>query len=148
MHLVEGHMMTGGETEDIGLLTGGIEDPDPDAMEKVVATETAMEEVEAGGDSRVKPKVLEHDRYKLRIEFQGEDHGFCNLLRRTLLEEPSVEFAGYHLEHPLLASPVVTLKTKKRMATVVLREALEKILARTEEFRKGFSQTLSDYSIG
>lgn len=117
-------------------------------MMKVVVTETAMEEVETGGDSRVKPKVLEHDRYELRIEFQGEDHGFCNLLRRTLLEEPSVEFAGYHLEHPLLASPVVILKTKKRMATVVLREALEKILARTEEFRKGFSQTLSDYSIG
>jgi len=141
-------MMTGGEMEDIGLLTGGIEGPDPDAMMKVVVTETAMEEVETGGDSRVKPKVLEHDRYELRIEFQGEDHGFCNLLRRTLLEEPSVEFAGYHLEHPLLASPVVILKTKKRMATVVLREALEKILARTEEFRKGFSQTLSDYSIG
>lgn len=116
-------------------------------MAKIVATEAAVEEVETGGDSRVKPKVLEHDRYALRIEFQGEGHGFCNLLRRTLLEEPAVEFAGYHLEHPLLASPVVTLKTKKRMATVVLREALEKILARTEEFRKGFSQTLSDHGI-
>jgi DNA-directed RNA polymerase subunit L len=141
-------MMTGAEMEDIGLSTGEIEGPDPDAMVKVVATDDTMEEVEAGGDSRVKPKVLEHDRYELRIEFQGEDHGFCNLLRRTLLEEPAVESAGYHLEHPLLASPVVTLKTKKRMATVVLREALEKILARTEEFRKGFNQTLSDHSIG
>ena len=148
MHLAEDRMMTGAETENTGLSTGGIEGPDPDAMVSVAATEAAMEEVEAGGDSRVKPKILEHERYELRIEFQGEDHGFCNLLRRTLLEEPSVEFAGYHLEHPLLASPVVTLKTKKRMATVVLREALEKILARTEEFRKGFSQTLSDHSIG
>jgi len=128
-------------------MIGAIEDPDPGAMVKVVATEIVVDEVEAGGNSRVKPKVLEHERYELRIEFQGEDHGFCNLLRRTLLEEPAVEFSGYHLEHPLLASPVITLKTNKRMASVVLREALEKILARTEEFRKGFSQTLSDHGI-
>ncbi|MFW9800394.1 MAG: RpoL/Rpb11 RNA polymerase subunit family protein, partial [Candidatus Thorarchaeota archaeon] len=106
-----------------------------------------VEETGAGGDIRMKPKVLEHDRFELRIEFQGEDHGFCNLLRRTLLEEPSVEFAGYHLEHPLLASPVVTLRTKRRKASVVLREALEKILARSEEFRKGFNQTISDHGI-
>jgi len=62
-----------------------------------------------------------------------------------LLEEPSVEFAGYNIDHPLLAEPVFTLRTKKRQANVVLREALEKMLARTEEFRKMFNQSASDY---
>ncbi len=121
--------------------------PDPDVTTTGVTAEAVVEETGAGGNIRMKPIVLEHDRYELRIEFQGEDHGFCNLLRRTLLEEPSVEFAGYHLEHPLLASPVVTLRTKRRKASVVLREALEKILARSEEFRKGFNQTISDHGI-
>lgn len=93
----------------------------------------------------MKPRLIEQDRVELRIEFQEEDHGFCNLLRKTLLEEPAVEFAGYNLEHPLLASPVVTLKTKRRQANVVLREGLEKMLARTEKFRKTFNQAVSDH---
>ena len=93
----------------------------------------------------MKPKLIEYERSELRIEFQEEDHGFCNLLRTTLLEEPSVEFAGYNIEHPLLANPVVTLKTKRRQTNVVLREALEKMLARTEEFRKTFNRSVADH---
>ncbi|MFX0106932.1 MAG: RpoL/Rpb11 RNA polymerase subunit family protein [Candidatus Hodarchaeota archaeon] len=95
----------------------------------------------------MKPRVLEQDRTELRVEFQEEDHGFCNLLRKTLLEEAAVEFAGYNIEHPLLASPIVTVRTKRRQANVVLREGLEKMLARTEEFRKKFSQAASDHRV-
>jgi DNA-directed RNA polymerase subunit L len=86
-------------------------------------------------------KVIESNRYELKIEIGGEGHSFCNLLRKTLLEEPSVDSAGYSIDHPLLASPIFILKTKKRQANVVLREALEKMLARTEEFRKKIAQT-------
>jgi DNA-directed RNA polymerase subunit L len=68
-------------------------------------------------------------------------------LRKTLLEESSCEFAGYSIDHPLLANPIFTIKTKRRHANVVLREALEKMLARTEEFRKTFLQAVSDHSI-
>ena len=68
-------------------------------------------------------------------------------MRKTLLEEPAVQFAGYTIEHPLLANPVVSLKTKKRQANVVLREGFERILARTEEFRKKFNQAVSDYNV-
>jgi DNA-directed RNA polymerase subunit L len=42
---------------------------------------------------------------------------------------------------------VRTKKSSKRQAKVVLREALEKMLARTEEFRKDVNQAVSDYSI-
>jgi DNA-directed RNA polymerase subunit L len=80
------------------------------------------------------------------FEIGGEGHSFPNLLRKTLLEEAAVEFAGYNIEHPLLASPVITLRTQRRQANVVLREALEKMLARTEEFRKKFNQAMSDHS--
>jgi DNA-directed RNA polymerase subunit L len=65
-----------------------------------------------------------------------------------LLEESAVEFAGYNIEHPLLASPIVTLKTKRRQANVVLREGLERMLARTEEFRKRFNQAITDHNVG
>jgi len=93
----------------------------------------------------MEPRIIEQSRYELKFEIGGESHSFPNLLRKTLLEEPSVEFAGYNIDHPLLAEPVFTLRTKKRQANVVLREALEKMLARTEEFRKMFNQSASDY---
>ncbi|MHA1575954.1 MAG: RpoL/Rpb11 RNA polymerase subunit family protein [Candidatus Thorarchaeota archaeon] len=93
----------------------------------------------------MEPRIIEQSRYEVKFEIGGESHSFPNLLRKTLLEEPSVEFAGYNIDHPLLASPVFTLRTKKRQANVVLREALERMLARTEEFRKMFKQSASDY---
>jgi DNA-directed RNA polymerase subunit L len=95
----------------------------------------------------MKPKAIENSRYELRVEFEDETHSFPNLLRKTLLEEPSVEFAGYSIDHPLLANPIVTIRTKRRQANVVLREALEKMLARTEEFRKRFNQAISDHNV-
>jgi len=95
----------------------------------------------------LKAKTIEHSRAEIKVEFPEEGHGFCNLLRKTLLEEPSVEFAGYTIDHPLLANPVVSLKTKRRQANVVLREGFEKMLARTEEFRKKFNQAVSDYNV-
>jgi DNA-directed RNA polymerase subunit L len=95
----------------------------------------------------VKPRTIEHTTREIKFEIGGEGHSFPNLLRKTLLEEPSVEFAGYSIEHPLLASPILTLRTKKRQSNVVLRESLEKMLARTEEFRKKFKQAVSDHSV-
>lgn len=95
----------------------------------------------------MKPRLIEKARHELKIEYQGEGHAFCNFLRKTLLEMPSVEFAGYNIDHPLLSSPIVTIRTKKRQANVVLREGLETMLARTEEFRKKFNQSVSDHSV-
>jgi DNA-directed RNA polymerase subunit L len=95
----------------------------------------------------LKPRTIENTKFEMIFEIGGEGHSFPNLLRKTLLEEAAVEFAGYNIEHPLLASPVFTLRTKRRQANVILREALEKMLARTEEFRKKFNQATSDHSI-
>ncbi|MHA1961808.1 MAG: RpoL/Rpb11 RNA polymerase subunit family protein [Candidatus Thorarchaeota archaeon] len=95
----------------------------------------------------MKPRLIESTRQEIKIEFQDEGHSFCNLLRKTLLELPGVEFAGYNIDHPLLSSPIVTLRTKRRQSNVVLREGLETMLARTEEFRKKFNQALSDHSV-
>jgi len=95
----------------------------------------------------MEPRVIEHSTFEIKFEIVGEGHSFCNLLRRTLLQEDSVDFAGYNIDHPLLASPVFTLKTERRHAHTVLRDALEKMLARTEEFRKKFNQAVSDFDV-
>ncbi len=95
----------------------------------------------------MEPKIIEQSRYEIKFELGGEGHSFPNLLRTTLLEEPAVDFAGYSIDHPLLASPVFTLRTNRRQANVVMREALEKMLARTEQFRKIFAQNAADHGM-
>jgi hypothetical protein len=42
---------------------------------------------------------------------------------------------------------VFTLRTKRRQANVVLREGLDRMLAKTDEFRKLFQQAVSDHGI-
>ena len=59
----------------------------------------------------MQPRIIENSRYEVKIEIQGESHSFPNLLRKTLLEEPSVEFAGYHIDHPLLDSQTKDINT-------------------------------------
>jgi DNA-directed RNA polymerase subunit L len=88
-----------------------------------------------------------YEQHELEFTIADGGHAFCNLLRKTLLEEESVVFTGYNVEHPLLADPVFTLKTERRHTNTVLRESLEMMLARTEEFRKEFVQAVQDYDV-
>lgn len=58
-------------------------------------------------------KVLRDSETELELEIVGEDHTFCGALRRALSSHKSVIKATYKMEHPLLGSPKIYLKTKK-----------------------------------
>jgi len=47
------------------------------------------------------------------MEIVGEGHSFCNALQSTLLEDDSIEFVGYNISHPLIAQPIIYIRTKK-----------------------------------
>jgi DNA-directed RNA polymerase subunit L len=77
------------------------------------------------------------------MEVDGEGHTLCNLLESVLLEDEDVEFASYSISHPLVAKPVITVRTKgNKSPEDALREAVRKILERgrmlREEFEKAF----------
>ncbi len=46
------------------------------------------------------------------LEIKGEDHTFCNALRRELWETGAVDAAGYTIAHSLTASPVLIVKAR------------------------------------
>jgi len=91
-------------------------------------------------------KVLEKGPNELHIEIEGEGHTFCNALQKMLLEDETVEMAGYDIHHPLISSPIIYVRTKgKRHPETALREAAEKIKARNREFRASFEKALKEW---
>ena len=61
---------------------------------------------------RLKVKVLKKKANELKIEIEGASHGLCNLLQKKLLEDESVDLAGYDVPHPLASNPVIYVRMK------------------------------------
>lgn len=91
-------------------------------------------------------RVLEKKSNELKIEIEGEDHSFCNVLQRALLEDETIEMAGYNIPHPLVSSPIVYVRTKgQRRPETALRNAAEKIRKQNKEFKETFEKALKDW---
>ncbi|MEM2913160.1 MAG: DNA-directed RNA polymerase subunit L [Candidatus Bathyarchaeia archaeon] len=80
---------------------------------------------------------------ELTLEVEGEGHTLCSLLESVLLEDDDVEFASYSISHPLVANPVITVRTKgNKNPEEALKEAAEKILKRGRELGEEFERAL------
>jgi len=96
--------------------------------------------------ARVHVKVLEKKPNELKIEIEGEDHSFCNVLQKALLEDDTIEMVGYNIPHPLVSSPIVYVRTKgQRRPETALKNAAEKIKKRNREFRETFEKALKEW---
>jgi DNA-directed RNA polymerase subunit L len=94
---------------------------------------------QAGEVLELKVKVLEKSAKELKIEVEGVGHGFCNLLQKKLLEERSVDMAGYDIPHPLASNPVIYVRMK---GTVKPEEALRRAAEKAREANEVFSKEL------
>ncbi len=91
----------------------------------------------------MKLKVLKRSKGLLKVEVDGEGHTLGHLLQDALLEDKSVDWAGYDLPHPLFAEPVVTVRMKGEAAPEkALERAAKKIRQDTEEFVEKFGASL------
>lgn len=95
-------------------------------------------------------KVLKKTSDELEVEIEGEGHTFCNVLQRALLEDKTVEMAGYNISHPLVANPVVYVRMKekrkpKKKPEIALHEAAAKVRQQTKQFRKRLEEALKDW---
>jgi DNA-directed RNA polymerase subunit L len=87
----------------------------------------------------LKVNVLKKTDHELKIEIEGADHGLCNLLQKKLLEERSVDMAGYDIPHPLASHPVIYVRTK---GATKPEEALKKAAEKAREANETFGQAL------
>ena len=91
----------------------------------------------------MKVKVLKKTPHELKIEIEGSGHGLCNLLQKRLLEDKSVDFAGYDVPHPLASNPVIYVRMKgATKPEEALRKAAEKAREANEVFSKELEKAL------
>jgi DNA-directed RNA polymerase subunit L len=91
----------------------------------------------------MKINVLKQTDHELKIEIQGSGHGLCNLLQKRLLEERSVDMAGYDVPHPLASDPVIYVRTKGETKPVdVLKRAAEKAREANAAFGEALDKAL------
>jgi DNA-directed RNA polymerase subunit L len=95
-------------------------------------------------------KVLKRTTDELRLEIEGEGHTFCNVLQKALLEDETVEMAGYDISHPLIANPVVYIRMREgrkpeKKPETALREAVAKIRRQTKQFHASLEKALKEW---
>ena len=96
----------------------------------------------------MKITILKKSSNELRFEIEGEGHTLCNLLQSVLLEDETVEMAGYDIQHPLVSNPIFYIRTKgKRRPLTALREAVERIKQRNDEFRLSLEEALKNWQL-
>lgn len=92
----------------------------------------------------MKIKVLKHTANELKIEIEGAGHGVCNLLQKKLLEDETVDQAGYDVPHPLASNPVIYVRMKGNgKPEKALLNAADKACESNKEFGKALEAALS-----
>jgi len=93
----------------------------------------------------MKVNVLKKTSNELRIEIEGTGHTICNLLQKKILEEKSVDMAGYDIPHPLTPNAIIYVRTKgTAKPEQVLRDAIANAREMNKEFGKELARALKE----
>lgn len=92
---------------------------------------------------KLKVNVLKKAGNELKIEIEGAGHGLCNLLQKKLLEDKTVDMAGYDIPHPLVSNPVIYVRMKgATKPEAALKRAAEKAREANDAFSKALEKAL------
>ena len=91
----------------------------------------------------MKINVLQKSGNELKVEIEGGTYGLCNLLQKRLLEDKTVDFAGYDIPHPLASNPIIYVRMKGNTKPEdALIKAIEKIREANDAFSKELNRVL------
>ena len=98
-------------------------------------------------ENRMKVQVLKKTANELKIEIEGEGHSLCNVLQKFLIEDDTVDMAGYTVPHPLFSHAIVYVRTKERRKPEdAIKDAVKKIRAQDKEFKRSFEKALKSHN--
>ncbi len=93
----------------------------------------------------MKVNVLNRSKGLVKVEVEGEGHTFGHLMQETLLQDKTVDWAGYDQPHPLFRQSIITVRVKgEAQPDKALDRASKKIRADTEEFIQKFSSAVKN----
>jgi DNA-directed RNA polymerase subunit L len=85
-------------------------------------------------------KILKEGKDELTFELIGADRSLSQLIVEKLNADKGVEFAACKVDHPVLANPVVTLRTGKGKPVDALVKSLKEIHGDISAFKEKFSE--------
>ena len=83
-------------------------------------------------------KILLNEKNTLEMELGDADQSLGQLLAEKLSAEKDVEFAASKVEHPLISTVKLMVKTKKGDPAKLVLEKLDEIKSEVSDFRKKF----------
>lgn len=82
--------------------------------------------------------LLEHTDKRMKFEIKGEEHSFCNALRKELWNSKDIDISGYHLVHPQVSEPVFVVQTKRGDPQDAVLSAVERLQKASADLKKAF----------
>ena len=80
-------------------------------------------------------EILEKKKNMLKFKVKGETHTLCNILRRELMSDNAIEFAGYRVEHPLINEAIFTVRTGRKDPKKAVKDAITRIKKNADSFK-------------
>lgn len=84
--------------------------------------------------------VIKNEKEYMEIMLKGEEPGIANALVEILLEDSSVEFAAYKLDHPQVGSPVLVVRVKDGSPLSAVKSAVKKLKKQATEFKDALKE--------
>jgi len=81
-------------------------------------------------------QIPDNDKDEGEIEINNEDHTIGNLLSFGLQNNKSVQFAGYHMPHPLEKRVIISYKLKSGNVNKILKTVIEEFIEVFNKFDK------------
>lgn len=83
-------------------------------------------------------RILEENDDMLKVEI--DDVTLVNLLNEKVWKQRGIDFSAYHIAHPYLAKPVITVKSKNPKKALI--DAADKIVEDVDALRKKLQTAL------
>ena len=90
----------------------------------------------------MKIRWVTEEKNKIEFELLGEDHTFCNVIRRELWEQDDLTLAAYRISHPLISDPLIVVETQKADAVKVLQSSIESLRKKNKALKESFSKAI------
>lgn len=91
----------------------------------------------------MKIKILSKSKSEIKIEIEGAGHTLCNLLQKNLLEDPTVDLAGYDVPHPLASNAILFVRMNgTSKPETALKKATKNALKLNKEFTTSLEKAL------
>ena len=90
----------------------------------------------------MKVSWITQEKNKLEFELIGEDHTFCNSLRKELWDYHDLNIAAYKIQHPLISNPVILVETTKSDPKKALQFSIDSLRKKTKAIKDIFSKAV------